>query len=512
MLKISDYVAIVLSFVAMLVLYLIVAQNLSISLALNELLNPVSISENYDPLVEWASEEPEFAVVCGQQGSADEAQEITALVSNLKKKYRVFSTVDDITSEQAQSIRTIIVTADSWDQIGNAEKLFQYAQDGATVIFSHLMTGQNASTLNKAVGVLDIGESAEIKGIFLSDRLMVQDSVYHDDLTCTVSQVTLDSRCAKLMVEWSDEGKEQKDLIPLIWEKRQGAGAFYVVNGDFLNEKYGMGVLTGLLSCSNDVFVYPVVNAKVNILDSFPQVDNPYEDSVRAMYSRDSNTFERDIVWPYMVKLCEVNELVITAHAKNTPSSTAKEKFDALVDMIERRGCEVIVGYEEPAFPVPYTVEGFTRTNENIFGVQCGVSGMALVTHYLDMAEIMGANANDPNYEWNAYSLELSKLMNDIYKDTEWIDAVTLSTAEERYKRYVVMQPELDQTDDGLIIRTGNFDEMSFYLIRTDKPVFAKSNCEVTKVGENAYLIKVLDQEAQVSFGVAARSGNGAQR
>lgn len=512
MLKISDYVAIVLSFVAMLVLYLIVAHNLSISLALNELLNPVSLPESYDLAAEWESDEPEFALVCGQRGSAEETNEITALVSNLKKTYKVFPTVESITDDQAQSVRTIIVTATSWDQIGSADKLFQYAQEGATVIFPHLMTGRNAETLNKTLGVLDVGEGTEIEGILLSDRLMVQDGVYHDSLACSVSQVTVDSKCSKLMVEWSEEDKEQKDMIPLIWEKRHGSGALYVINGDFLNERYGMGILTGLLSCANDVFIYPVINAKVNFLDSFPQLDNPYEDRLQDMYSRDSNMFVRDIVWPYMVKLCEMNGLVITAHTESQPSPEVKDKFQGLVDMMERRGCEVIVGEDEPGSQVPYTVEGFTRSGESIFGVQCGVSGMALVSHYLDISQIMGTNADDPLYEWNTYSTELSKLMDEIYQDTEWVDAVTLSTAEERYKRYVMMQPEFDQADDGITIKTGNFDKMCFYLVRTEKPVSAGSNCEVTKVGEGAYLVKALDQEATLSLGTASSQRDGAQR
>lgn len=512
MLKISDYVAIVLSFVAMLGLYLIVAHNLSISLALNELLNPVSLPESYDLAAEWESEEPEFAVVCGQQINAEETNEITALVSNLKKTYKVFPIVEDITDAQAQFVSTIIVTADTWEQVGNVDKLFQYAQEGVTVIFPHLMMGHNAEALNKTLGVLNIGESTEIKGILLSDKLMVQDAIHHDNLTCSVSRVTVDSRCSKLMVEWSDEEKEQKDLIPLLWEKRHGSGAFYVVNGDFLNERYGMGVLTGLLSCANDVFVYPVVNAKVNLLDSFPQLDNPYEDRLQAMYSRDSNMFVRDVVWPYMVKLCEMNELVITAHLENQPSAAMQQKFQALVDMMERRGCEVTIGEDEADFPVPYTVEGFTRSGESFFGVQCGVSGMALVSHYLDASEIMGMHADDPLYEWNTYSMELSKMMDEIYQDTEWVDAVTLSTAEERYKRYVMMQPEFDQADDSITIKTGSFDKMCFYLVRTEKPVSAGSNCEVTKVGEGAYLVKALDQEATLSLGTASSNRDGAQR
>lgn len=497
MLKRSDYVACILSFVAMLVFYLILAGNMSVDLGIHEQLTPILMPQNYNPADAWETAEPEIAVLCGRQ-EEEKVQETAGLLANLKKTYGVFSTVEEITAEQAEHLDVIIVTAESWDEIGDGDALLQYAQEGKRLIFAHIMTGSDAQERNKTIGVLHDEGSTEIDGILLSEKLLIQGQVYHDNLTCTVSKVTVDARCGKLMVEWSREDKEPKDLIPLIWEKRYGEGRFYVINGDFLTGEYGLGILTGLLSCAEDVFVYPVVNAKVNLLDSFPVLDNPYEEQIRELYSRDTNMFLRDLVWPSMVKLCEVHGLVISTQMDDPPSADVQRETQALVNMIRRRGCEVAEGAREAELALPRVCSGHFRTAESIFKMQNSVSGQGLAVHYLDMTEITGENADNPDYEWNAYSLELSKLMHDIYQDTDWMDAMTLSMAEERYKRYVLLQPEIRLGEEHISIETEGFDEVCFYIVRTEKQAAAGSNCEVTQIGETAYLVKVLDREAAV--------------
>lgn len=492
MLKRSDYAAIMLSFVAMLVFYLILAGNLSVNLGIHEQLKPIELPWDYDPVDAWEAAEPEIAVVCGAQADGERTLAAEALLANLKKPYRVFSTVEEITAEQIGRVGVLIVTADSWDGIGDGDLLLQYAQEGRKLIFSHLMTGTDAQERNRTIGVLHDGGSTEIEGVLLSEDLLIQGMVYHDSLPCTVSAVTVDARCRKLMVEWTQEDKERRDLIPLIWEKRYGDGQLFVVNGEFLTGAYGMGILTGLLSWGEDVFVYPVVNAKVNVLDSFPVLDNPWEEQLQALYSRDTNMFQRDIVWPSLVKLCEVHGLVFSTRMDGAPARDAQ----LLVDLIRHRGCEVAEGPQDPL--LPYTSTGHWRTAESIFQMQSSVSGMGLAVHCLDMTEIMGENAADPNYEWSAYSLELSKLMHDLYPDTDWMDAMTLSTAEERYKRYLLLQPEIRVGTDHITIESGNFDEVCFYLVRTEKQAVAVSGCEVTQVGERAYLVKAAAREAVV--------------
>jgi len=503
MLKWSDYFAILLSFVGMLVFYLILSANMSINLGIFEQLTPLRIPTGYNPVSAWEETEPEIAVICGTHADGARTQDAAELLASLKKTYRLFSDVEDITAEQLSHIDVILITADRWDEIGDKETLLKYADEGKKLIFSHLMTGTGAQEWNKVIGVLHNHGSIEIKGILLSEKLMVQGMVYYDGLKNTVSDVDLDARCQKLMVEWSDDGREQKDMCPLIWEKRYGEGQIFVINGEFLNGDYGIGILTGLLSCAEDVFVYPVVNAKVNLLENFPELNNPYESQIQELYSRDTNMFLRDLVWPYLVKLCEVHRLVYSARTDGPVEADLERETQIFEEMIRRRGCQVDEGAGEAG--LPQVCSGHTRNDESVFKMESSVSGMGLAVHSLDMAEITGKNSDDSAYEWNAYSLELSKLMHDLYRNADWVDAMTLERAQKRYERYLLLRPEIRLGEDHISIKTENFDEVCFYMIRAEKRAAAQNNCEVTQVGKTAYLVKVTGQEATVLLQDATR-------
>lgn len=68
MLKISDYIAMMLSFLAMLVFYLIFAGSLSVNLGISNSLDPLELPEDFTVIRESNVEEPVYAVLCGEQG------------------------------------------------------------------------------------------------------------------------------------------------------------------------------------------------------------------------------------------------------------------------------------------------------------------------------------------------------------------------------------------------------------------------------------------------------------
>lgn len=501
MLKLSDYAAVLLSFLAMLALYLLLAGGLSINLGVYDRLTPLSVPEGYDPAEARESETPEAAVLCGAQADSGRTRDAAELLANLKMPYKLFSSAEEISGA---AVDTVIITAERWDEIGDADALMELAGQGKKLIFSHLMTGPGSQERNRAIGVLHDRGPVEIGGVLLSEKLLIQGMVYHDSLSCSVSDVVVDGGCGKLMVEWTKEERPARDLIPLIWEKRYGEGWLYVINGGFLTGDYGMGILTGLLARTEEVFVYPVVNAKVNLLDSFPELNNPNEARIRELYSRDSNMFLRDIVWPTMVKLCEIHGLVISARMNVLPTEEFQSESDLLVSMMERRGCQVDEGPVDAGLPC--VCRGHMRRAETIFQSQSSVSGMGLLVHYLDMAEVMGKNAEDPGFEWNEYSLELSKLTRELYQNTDWMDAVTLDAARERYARYMLLQPSVRLGEGRAVIETGRFDQVCYYIVRTEKKVSAELGCQVTRIGESAYLVKATSPEASVVLQEPGRS------
>jgi hypothetical protein len=286
----------------------------------------------------------------------------------------------------------------------------------------------------------------------------------------------------------------------LIWEKRYGNGCFYGVNGDFLDSEYGIGFLTGIFSEIEDDFIYPVVNAKANLLDCFPELDNEYENAIQELYYRDTNMFIRDTIWPALVKLSEANTVVFSARLSRPVSETNTEDYNDLAELFERRSFEIDDSLETETPELPYLCYGHERNNEDIFKMKCSISGAGLATHYIDMSEVMGKNADNDKYEWSAYYLELSKFMYDLNQDTDWMNAVTESEALERYKRYLLLRPVIEKTNEEINIRTENFHDQCFYIIRTDKMISSGEGYEADKIGDNAYLISVSKEDITISL------------
>lgn len=502
MLKISDYAAMMLSFIAMLIFYLIFSGSLSVNLGISNPLEPMELPEDFSVIRESNMEEPVYAVLCGSQGESERTKSIIRMLSDLKKEYAVFSTVDDINDKQAESLETIVITADRWEETGDPGRLFQYAKEaGKSLIFTHMPEGEENEEYNKIIGIREKKGTAQIDGVMLFEGMFIQeDMVYFDELEMDVEDITVDARCKKLMVEKSKEPVEQKELIPLIWKKRYGEGCFYVVNGDFFEAEEGMGIFTGILSQVEEDFVYPVVNAKAVLLDSFLELDNPYEEQMQNMYSRDTYMFLRDIVWPAIVKLGESDTLIFSARLNQPVKKEDEKDYEYLADLFKKRGYEIDDSLTRQELELPYASFGHERKEEEIFHMQGSISGMGLATHYLDISQVLGRNAGKPEYEWSSYSLELSKLSRDLYKETDWMDAMTVSQAFERYKRYLLIDPVMKKGKDRITIETGNFNELCFYMIRTEKTVLPGEGYEVQKIGDGAYLVRVLQDKIVIGL------------
>lgn len=436
------------------------------------------------------------------RGESEKTQNIIQMLSNLKKEYAVFSTIDEINSRQAETLDTILVTAEGWDEVGDKKLLFEYVEEeGKNLIFTSLPEGTEAEKYNKAIGILEKGDIVPIEGIMLFEGMFIQnDMVYFEELEMDVQKVSIDARCKKLMVENAEAAVKQKELIPLIWEKRYGEGRFYVVNGDFFTMEKGMGILTGILCQIEEDFIYPVVNAKANLIDSFPELDNPYENQIKNMYNRNTYMFLRDIVWPAIVKLGESDTLVFSTRINQPVKEKNRKNYNYLADLLKKRGYEIDESLEEKELELPFVSAGHQRNSEEIVKMQGSISGWGIATHYLDISQVMGRNAGKPEYEWSSYSLELSKLSYDLYKDTEWMDAMTVSQALERYKRYLVLNPIITRGERQITVETENFHDLCFYIIRTEKTVLAGDGYEAKKIGENAYLIRVLQDKIVIGL------------
>ena len=205
--------------------------------------------------------------------------------------------------------------------------LTAYAQTGITLLFTRLpaydlLAGDPA--LADFFGITQCMEPARrVDGLklfanfFLSkERIYTAGDFYGDldDTRFTLPYYTLRTGYEGYMVGMLDDQKElgieNEELPTLLWRTRTGRSQICVVNTDLFDGERMLGVLTAFVSATSDWHLYPVVNARTILMTDFPFLSNENTAAMRKRYSRDTLGFQRDIVWPNVVKVLRNYEAV----------------------------------------------------------------------------------------------------------------------------------------------------------------------------------------------------------
>lgn len=157
--------------------------------------------------------------------------------------------------------------------------------------------------LGSYLGIDEGGVSyTQIAGMQLSDDFMIGSRGFRfhwEEPMSTALNIRLCSE-AKVYAASDDENR-----VPLVWEMGWGKGRF-VVNNHGFTEKAARGLTAAAYCLTQDVAVYPVINASAFFLDDFPSPvpmgDGRY---IREQYNRDISSFYSAVWWPDMLLLCE---------------------------------------------------------------------------------------------------------------------------------------------------------------------------------------------------------------
>lgn len=490
MLKISDYVAITAGFFGIMLFYLIFSGIIVIDYGTDSSL----------PVIEWEKAEEkeqikaaEYVVLYGTEAEGETTAQVMQMLDKLKKGYIAGSRIEDLTDEQRNAARVFIVTTGDPGQADEQQELLNLAREEGKYIFYTMLSGENTG-YEKQLGIFESHEETEIDGMMIFEGLLVQGMVYYEELPMTVREITLDASCTKMIQERSREEKKQNLLTPLLWKKQCGSGKIYAANGALFSDESDIGLFTGILADMEDVFLYPVVNSSAVLLDYFPDYEHADQQMIRNLYSRDPVMYIRDVIWPAMDKIGHSEQLILSGR------SHVENKTDDYYDMqlqMQRSGGIIMEGKEGNLLPV--VCEGHFYSDDKRYQMESMASGEGLASSYLDIREVMGSR-EEAEFEWAAYSLELSKNMHDIYKNVQFLESVNWLEAEERFKRYEKIEPEFTVTDGGIQIIADGFVDVWYCMIRTEKNPEDGQGYEIQQVGKDAYLLEIRQQEIVVSL------------
>ena len=108
------------------------------------------------------------------------------------------------------------------------------------------------------------------------------------------------------VVESEDGCKiDNEDQPAVIWRKSHDHAYVFCINGDYIKDISGMGILTAIMSESKDLDIYPVVDSQSVIVNNFPMFSFENDDAVEKYYLRNTSSLLENVIWPDISNLAE---------------------------------------------------------------------------------------------------------------------------------------------------------------------------------------------------------------
>lgn len=272
-----------------------------------------------------------------------------------KKGYKVAGSVNELTSTDFKGIKAVIVTTPNLGSLGDMILLMNSVKNGVNIFFAALPNegSDNYDNYCEAMGIVSRTGESSIAGFQTFEGLLVQkNDIVCNDYPMVAEDIRIDATCRKYIFEYSpDPNADQSEMVPLLWRTVYGEGQIFVLNADFMEQKYGVGLCIAVMAAMEPDYAYPIVDSKAYFIDSFPFLSYENGDAMMRFYNRDSQAFIKDQVWPNLVTMMKDSDIRFTGiyYAYLTDASRETTNFNTetlsyFKRQFSKYGCEFAFG------------------------------------------------------------------------------------------------------------------------------------------------------------------------
>ena len=233
--------------------------------------------------------------------SCEMAKQMELVLSDMKEPYCI-ADVSNLKAFELSDYKKIVYALTDLDAAGETiMDIANWVEQGGTFMNTSTFELNYAFKLIAGkMGIQEGGESySSVSGFRILDDFMIgaenRDFLFDESYLSSI-EVLLKPE-AKIYVEASNS------KLPLLWEMDYGKGKFIITN-QALNGKVNRGLMASAYSLSEDIYVYPVINASAFYLDDFPAPvpsgDGRY---ILEEYGMDISNFYSNVWWEDMLKL-----------------------------------------------------------------------------------------------------------------------------------------------------------------------------------------------------------------
>lgn len=249
-----------------------------------------------------------------------------------KKEILIYSTLEEYEAsdwrESEVRPKMIVLDAQSIDWEKEIEYAEKYVASGIRLAFCNLpdvtVIRQNPG-LQHLLGISEIkDEETEVVGIHLHEGFLLGgEAVYYtedeeerarrQDMELVFPWYELSSGTEVYMEGiCSGQSINQEEAPAVIWKNTIEGTDVFAVNGSYMEDASGLGILSAMSSEMNQYEIYPVVNAQNLVVANYPGLSRENEEVIMSRYGKSTEDLFRDTIWPSIIAIYRQNTLGLT--------------------------------------------------------------------------------------------------------------------------------------------------------------------------------------------------------
>ena len=232
-----------------------------------------------------------------------------------KRNLLIYADLNDFHIEAGVMPEVILLEPSVINDDADVQLLERWVKEGMSLIFCGLRELMGIRFVNKMEQ--SITGVYLFKGFLLGGDIIYQANTEEEQKRQDLAQVVPWFQAAGgtkvyMVGLIDDEDVENEELPMLIWRNSIERSRIFVVNGNYMEDISGIGILDAMMAEMNSYEIYPVINAQNVTVANYPGFSNENEETVMDIYSHNQQSLYRDIIWPGLLSTMDRVNLKMT--------------------------------------------------------------------------------------------------------------------------------------------------------------------------------------------------------
>ncbi len=235
-----------------------------------------------------------------------------------KRDFQTADSLNVIMDDEDDLPDVLVVDGTYLENRENINAVSDAVENGVNVVVSGLPDAdeiEKNNSLRKLLGIRYVEQKeVTLEGIHLFAGFLLGGEVIYQaedeeeeknkDMDLTVPWYVTGEGTKSYMVGMLEDVRPDSGRQPaIIWRNGLENACVFCVNGDYLEDNSGIGILDAMMAEASSFEIYPVVNAQNLVIANYPGFASENENNMEKIYSQSQKALFREIIWPSLVSI-----------------------------------------------------------------------------------------------------------------------------------------------------------------------------------------------------------------